>query len=302
MIDVVEQIIQHEELFSENEDVHFDPLGGGLSSHAYKVRTSEDKMYFLRISSPQYKHLDLDLAQEFQALSLASERRVAPKPLSCNEEIGYLILEYLPSEKVTIQELRNTENLARLFEKLRKVHQFGTVARQCDVYYLIERYVIGAREFGVPVPSEFDGLLERMREIQQSRVESAKTRCFCHNDLYEINVIKSEQEYYLIDWELCGIGDIYFDLAILPSIYHYTEEEEVQLLEAYFGEGEVGDEHMAVLQDIKYVNIVREAAWAFFYSGLDVQFETHTFDYAGHAARTVEKLITGENSLKIQIH
>jgi thiamine kinase-like enzyme len=286
-------------LFLGNEGVQIEPLEGGLASHSYKICT-DDKEYVLRINSPQYKHLNLDLALEFQALSLASAQQIAPRPLSYDKGVGYLILEYLPSEKVSIQEFRNPENLARLFEKLGRVHQFQTVDRECNAYYLIERYIAGARQAGVSVPLEFDGFLKRMRNIQQSRAENVdQTNCFCHNDLYPINILKYEQEYYLIDWELCGIGDIYFDLAIFPSIYQYTNDEERQLLEAYFGEGEVGEEHLAVLQDIKYVNVVREAAWAYYYSGLDIRFGTHTFDYAGHAARTVEKLIAGENSLGI---
>jgi thiamine kinase-like enzyme len=299
MIDVVEKIVQREKLFCGDGDIRIEPLAGGLVNHAYKISTDSAE-YFLRISSAQYKHLNLDLAQEFQALSLASAQRIAPKALSYDEGIGYLVLEYLPSEKVNIQEFRNPENLARLFEKLQRVHQFKTVDRRCNAYYLIERYIAGARQAGVSVAAEFDGFLKRMREIEQSRAENVEeTHCFCHNDLYTINVLKSGQEYYLIDWELCGVGDIYFDLAIFPSIYRYTQDQEVQLLEAYFGKGKVGEEHLVALQDLKYVNVVREAAWAYFYSGLGIQFETHAFDYAGHAARTVEKLIAGENSLGI---
>ena len=297
MIDTVQEIIQRDNLFLGNRGVQIEPLEGGLANHAYKIST-DGKEYVLRINSPQYKHLDLDLALEFRALSLASAQQIAPTPLSYDKGVGYLILEYLPSEKVGIQEFRNPENLARLFEKLRRVHQFRTVDRKCNVYYLIDRYIVGARETGVSVPLEFDGFLKRIRNIQQGRAENMdQTHCFCHNDLYPINILKHGHEYYLIDWELCGIGDIYFDLAIFPSIYQYTSDEEMKLLEAYFGEGEVGEEHLVVLQDIKYVNVVREAAWAYFYSGLDIRFETHTFDYAGHAARTVAKLIAGENSL-----
>lgn len=294
MKDIVDKIIQQEPLFCAHVDIQIEPLEGGLVNHAYKI-TTNNKEYFLRINSAQYQHLNLNLPQEFQALSLASTKQIAPKPLTYNEKTGYLITEFLPSEKVEIQEFRNIDNLAKLFEKLRQVHQIQTVTRKCNAYNLIERYIIGARESGVPIPVGFDSLLNRMREIEQSRAEEAHH--FCHNDLYPLNILKSGQEYYIIDWELCGVGDIYFDLAIFPSIYHYTITEERQLLEAYFGVGEVGEEHLSILQDLKYVNVLREAAWAYYYSGLNIQFETHAFDFAGHAARTVEMLMTGENSL-----
>ena len=189
MIHVVEEIIQREKLFCGNDGVRIEPLEGGLASHAYKISTG-NKEYFLRINSPQYKHLHLDLAREFQALSLAGAQQIAPKPLSYDKEIGYLILEYLPGEKADIQEFRNAQNLARLFEKLGRVHQFRTVDRRCNAYYLIERYVTGAREAGVSVPFEFNGFLERMREIERSRAENIEqTHCFCHNDLYTINIL-----------------------------------------------------------------------------------------------------------------
>jgi thiamine kinase-like enzyme len=296
MENFVDKVVRHESLFCDNNVLQIEPLGGGFVNRAYKI-TTDHKTYFLRINSAQYQHLNLNLSQEFQALSLANTRQIVPKPLVYNEDMGYLLLEYLPSKKVEIQEFRDVDNLTKLFEKLRQIHQMQTVDRRCNAYHLIENYIIGARQAGVSIPVGFDGLLSRMREIEQNKAGEANR--FCHNDFYPLNILKSGQDYYIIDWELCGVGDIYFDLAIFPSIYRYTIEQEMQLLETYFGESKVGEEHLGILQDMKYVNVLREAAWAYYHSGLNIQFETHAFDYAGHAARTVDKLMTGENSLGI---
>jgi fructosamine-3-kinase len=64
MVDLVHEIVQQEKLFCGNRDVHIEPLEGGLVNHTYKIST-DNKAYFLRISSAQYKHLNLDLAREF---------------------------------------------------------------------------------------------------------------------------------------------------------------------------------------------------------------------------------------------
>ena len=295
----VEDIIQHDSVFRDAGDIHVEPVKGGFANHVFKIQT-ETKHYFLRINSEQHNYLRLDLKQEFQALSSAAVQQIAPVPIAYNTEKGYLLLEYIHCQPMTIHEFKDIANLKQLFVKLKKVHQIRGIQRICDAYHLIERYIEGARHRKVTIPSHFDEFLKQVSAIQHQRQRDlAYTQKFCHNDFYPFNIVKSHDDYVIVDWELCGIGDIFFDLAIFPSIYTYTEAEERALLHTYFDD-QNADRHFDILQQMKFVNVVREAAWAYFYTGLQVQFATHDFNYARHAEFVLGKLMEGKNSLELE--
>ena len=57
-----------------------------------------------------------------------------------------------------------------------------------------------------------------------------------HNDLLPANFLRDGERMQLIDWEYAGMGDRWFDLGNFAVNNELDDEQEAQLLEAYFGE------------------------------------------------------------------
>ncbi len=96
----------------------------------------------------------------------------------------------------------------------------------------------------------------------------------CHDDLLAGNLIQTEHEILLVDWEYAGIGHRYFDLGNLAVNNEFDEAAELRLLEAYFGEtldgGPTRDSRLAALRLYRLVSDAREAAWGVV-SGTDLR-------------------------------
>ncbi len=62
------------------------------------------------------------------------------------------------------------------------------------------------------------------------------TRVPCHNDSLIGNwVLREDGKLYLIDWEYSGMNEPMWDLSCLSIEANYSEENDDELLTAYFG-------------------------------------------------------------------
>jgi Ser/Thr protein kinase RdoA (MazF antagonist) len=157
-------------------------------------------------------------------------------------------------------------------------------------------YLDGARRLGVPMPDGLDGVLREVDAIEARAAARGDGAAYCHNDFYRFNVIADDGRVTLLDWELSGVGNVYFDLATPAFHEGWTPEEERVLLEAYFGEYD--DVHAAALHDFKYLNMVREVVWALLHAGLDaarpdVEHVNHSLDYAESARWFLGRILAG---------
>jgi thiamine kinase-like enzyme len=139
-------------------------------------------------------------------------------------------------------------------------------------------------------PDELKGFLERVEKIRAVR-SRASAETYCHNDYFTFNMIYDGQNLKVIDWELSGYGDCFFDLATLSYSNHFSVEEEKFLLGSYFGFFE--EEQLATLHDMKFVCMVREAAWGMLYSGLKLNAVNQPMDYYGFVLYVMKRLRQG---------
>lgn len=90
---------------------------------------------------------------------------------------------------------------------------------------------------------------------------------FCHNDIWQNNILYNGKDICIIDWEFCGYGDGFFDFAYIPYMTGFSYEEEQFMLKTYFGYFEM--ELWDILQQMKYLSRAVEAVWFFFHAGIE---------------------------------
>lgn len=96
-----------------------------------------------------------------------------------------------------------------------------------------------------------------------------------------------------IDWELSGIGDIYYDLATLFYAYDSADtlspDLQKYVLECYFGE--VRDENWTRLEGMKFMLMFYSAMWGLLQYGLQREGLVRIvngFDFKEYAETTFE--------------
>ncbi|MDR1668845.1 MAG: phosphotransferase family protein [Oscillospiraceae bacterium] len=284
----LEQILPEIALF-RGKEVTAAPLSGGLTNTTYKV-TAGGTPYVLRINGHQNDFLRLDRSEEAAATRKANALGIAPAVLEDSPE--YLITEFKPGRMLTRLKVHMPEFIRKIAAILRLAHTVTGVGRDCSPFYLAEQYLDGARRLGLEFP---DGLNACLREVERIQTRAARaagyTRRYCHNDVYTINILEHNGELCLIDWELSGMGSVFFDLATVSSVNHFSDEEDALLLEEYFGA--VEGEHTELLRDMKVMNMLREVAWALLHHAMQTKSPNPQFDYYKNAVRFLNRLKDG---------
>jgi thiamine kinase-like enzyme len=160
-------------------------------------------------------------------------------PVRFDAEAGVYLRRYVPGRAWSAEDLQNTRNLERLAELLRRVHALPPAGRKFKPLKAAGRY---ARQIGTAKAGNLFGQAATAYALAEPA-----TPALCHNDLFCGNVIESDDDgLALIDWEYAGIGDPFFDLAVVVRHHELAEAPARHFLGAYLGR-EVVEEDMARL-------------------------------------------------------
>jgi thiamine kinase-like enzyme len=274
----------------QGKTVTYEPLNGGLVNTTYKV-FADGMPYALRINGGQNDFLLLSREEEVKAIRKAHALGIGAEVIEGNAE--YLVTEFLPGRMVPWENARDPEVIVKVAGVLRKAHTMTGIDRACSPFHLIGRYIDGTRRLGVALPDGLDDALREMEAIEtRASRHAAYTDQYCHNDVYVINMIESDSgELRLIDWELSGVGSVFFDLATLSSINKYDGEQDRLLLESYFDRHE--DEFTELLRDMKVMNMLREISWALLHHAMEATSVNHNHDYYKSAVYFLNRLKDG---------
>jgi aminoglycoside phosphotransferase (APT) family kinase protein len=270
-----------------------EPLDGGYSNETYRVNGGPVDAV-LRLNGHQNDVLGLSRAGEAAAIRAAAGRGVAPQVLAAGED--YLLTALVPGALVTPEQTHEPRYIRELARVLAEVHGLDGMDRRCDPFWLVRTYLDGARRLGVSMPGGLDGVLREVEAIEARAAARGDRNAYCHNDFYRFNIIADDGRLTVLDWELSGVGNVYFDLATPAFHESYTPAEDRVLIEAYFGEFD--EKHAAALHDFKYLNMVREVAWGLLHAGLDAArpgatHVNHSLDYTESAMWFLGRLLAG---------
>jgi thiamine kinase-like enzyme len=292
MILNIDQIVSRE--WGKQMIAVVEPLNGGFTNQTYKVTVSEQK-FVVRINGNENKYLQLSRTSEVEVIRKMHEKRIAPKVYSKSMEDRYLITEFVRGRHLHKDDLKSQHTLKLLITSLNHIHSLEGINRECSPFTLVSGYLQGARELNVAFPADLTGILNKMDEIEKKRAQDRiYTKKFCHNDLHLFNMLFNDEKLTVIDWELSGYGDVFFDIASIALTNQFSIEEEKKFLSLYFGFYD--EEQFIILQEMKYMNMIREITWSFLHHGLnhDKNLENDYYQFALHV---IERLKQGYNYL-----
>ena len=171
--------------------------------------------------------------------------------------------------------------------KLRALHDSGTeLPKRFDPFRLYEDYAETARAHGARRCRR--GTTPRSprpgRSRRRSEGQPGHEPVPAHNDLLPGNFLRDADGMELIDWEYAGMGDRWFDLGNFAANNELNDDQEAQLLEAYFGEPP-DDRARATLKLFRFVSDFREGMWGTVQSVLSEV----DFDFRSYAQRHFER-------------
>lgn len=220
-------IVKTFEKYLETKDInitHCLRFLGGMSNYTYHVIVN-DKDYVIRIANKDGKEF-VNYPSEKLHLFLLEPFNVTSKTLFYDTESGNKISEYLPGHNLTTA--LDEADYNGVAKALRTLHALPIDGIDYDELSRFTRYekrvknelskkYLSLKTYWI---SEFNSHYARFNKV------------FTHGDAQRANIIKSGEEYILVDFEFAGMNDPYFDIASFGNI---DFNDSLTLLDYYLG-------------------------------------------------------------------
>jgi thiamine kinase-like enzyme len=262
-------------------------LEGGITNRNFRVNFGGTD-YVVRLPGKRTEVLGIDRTAECIANKAAAGLGIAPGVAAMFEEPSCLVTLFVQGREMTVDELREPEVLAEVARDLRKFHDSQTeLPTEFDSFRLVEEYAETGRAHDSEPPEGFDDALAAAHEIEKAvRGKPTHEPVPAHNDLLTANFLRDGGErIQLIDWEYAGMGDRWFDLGNFAVNNELDDDQEEQLLEAYFGEPP-DDRRRATLKLFRFMSDFREGMWGVVQTGVSEL----DFDFKGYAQKHFDRL------------
>jgi thiamine kinase-like enzyme len=262
-------------------------LEGGITNRNFRVNFGGTD-YVVRLPGKRTEILGIDRTAECIANKAAAGLGMAPGVAAMFEEPSCLVTHFVDGRELSVDELREPNTLAEVARDLRKFHDSGTeLPTDFDSFRLVEDYAESGRAHGSEPPEGYDDALDAAHRIEKVvRDQDDHQPVPSHNDLLTANFLRDGgNELQLIDWEYAGMGDRWFDLGNFAVNNELDDDQEAQLLEAYFGEP-ADAQRRATLKLFRFMSDFREAMWGVVQAGVSEL----DFDFREYAQKHFDRL------------
>lgn len=246
--------------FCEKRINSIEILPGGLTNSNYKV-TIDNVAYALRIAGDGTAEY-LNRPAEKHAAGIMSDLGINAGVIYYDEITGNQVCQYIHGKTLHIPDFKEDHYIkkaARVFKKYHSsgkefISEFNLIKETINYKNLLiqKNYAFydGAEQFE-----------QKIDEVKEVLAKNPPVLAPSHNDPLCENWLEDETNFYLIDWEYCGMNDPMFDLAALCLEAELTKEQETLLLTEYFG-GEITDKQYAGLVINKFLCDALWSYWA----------------------------------------
>lgn len=201
---------------------------GGLTNDNFKL-LYDNQPYFIRICRNDFSQRNL--LSELNILKKASNLDLCPYPVYFNKINGNMITHWINGIMPTEKQSNSRYIIKNLILKTKSLHQL-----EHDFYFNpfneIRNKIKICNEKNIILPVFFNTLLKKLCVIE-NELNQTPLLGLCHNDLNPSNILLTENNLYIIDYELSGINDVFFDLATIAWLLN--PESRKTLLIEYFG-------------------------------------------------------------------
>lgn len=263
-------------------DISVEMLSGGLTNQNFRVN-DKGKEYFVRygVDIPEHGVMRFNELAASRAAFLAG---ISPEVI--HAEPGIIVLDYIEGQPLTDKEVKDPVVLRKIIQLMLRCHYqlpkyYRGPALAFWVFQVVRDYIQTVQESNSHWKSELGKLSELSNQLEQQVGEVEMV--FGHNDLLAANFMQDKNKIWLIDWEYAGFNSPLFDLAGLASNNQLSAEQEMHMLQLYYGK-EVDSTLRRKYSAMKCASLLRETLWS-------MVSEIHSvidFDYAQYTQKNLD--------------
>jgi len=198
---------------------------GGMSNYTYHVKV-KNNYYVTRIIG-EGGEVFVNRIVEYAHLSMIDKLNITPPVVYFDTFSGFKITHYIKGQ-VLSQNLTSND-LQLVANTLHKLHSIDT--KGAYDYALFERLSYYQSLVKSNLSSQYYTLLNELTKLYETKYYQYK-KVFCHGDAQRSNIVISDNQAYLLDFEFAGLNDAYYDIASFGNI---NLDDALDLLAVYLG-------------------------------------------------------------------
>jgi thiamine kinase-like enzyme len=207
---------------------------GGLTNSNYKVLVGGETLV-LRLPGRGTGRF-IDRSTERANHEAAARAGFTPRSIFFDGKTGVKITKFLDGaialDPVSARDGPTAESVARL---LSRFHRSGIrFVNSFNVFQLARTYERVARNRFARFYPRYHSVRERVFALERPLDTEAPDPVACHNDLVPENILKTQENLTLIDWEYSGMNDPAWDLASFTLESGFDADADSAFLAAYF--------------------------------------------------------------------
>lgn len=210
---------------------------GGMTNHSYKITRADGREYLVRIPGEGTEEM-INRLDERKSTELGCKLGI-DSPLLYFGDDGRKVMRFIHDPQPMSEEvMRRRENLLQAAAIFHKLHNCGEdTGVRFEVFEMADLYEKIIRDGGVAFYDDYEKVKQTVMDIKAEVDKDGEApRVPCHNDSLVGNwVLDGDGKLYLIDWEYSGMNEAMWDLSCLSIEAEYTPENDVELLNAYYG-------------------------------------------------------------------
>ena len=210
---------------------------GGMTNHSYKITRNDGQEYLVRIPGEGTEQM-INRLDERKSTELACKLGI-DSPLLYFGDDGRKVMKFIHDPQLMNEEVMSRrENILQAAEIFHRLHTCGCdTGVRFEVFEMADLYEKIIREGGVAFYDDYENVKKTVMEIKAEVDAGGEAkRVPCHNDSLVGNwVLDGEGRLYLVDWEYSGMNEPMWDLSCLSIEIDYSQENDEELLRAYFG-------------------------------------------------------------------
>ena len=210
---------------------------GGMTNHSYKVTLNDGEKLLVRIPGEGTEEL-INRSDERKSTELACKLGIDSELLYFGDDGTKVMKFILDPQPMSEEVMRKPENLIQAAAIFHKLHTCGEdTGVRFEVFEMADLYEKIIRDGGVAFYDDYEQVKQTVMDIKSAvDANGIAPRVPCHNDSLVGNwVLDGNNKLYLIDWEYSGMNEAMWDLSCLSIECVYDEQNDDQLLEAYYG-------------------------------------------------------------------
>ncbi|SEO47199.1 phosphotransferase family protein [Aquisalimonas asiatica] len=193
------------------------PVRRAVDAVGALVQSADGDQWFVKAYYPDILAIQ-DLQPVADASAKAGDLGAAPRLLDAATEAGVLAFEYLDADWRwgRMDALSERSSLQAQMRLRKAIHAGPRFARERDIFEEIRFFTDRARQTGVPLPVDFDWLLDNIESFAPRLSSAREASVPAHGDGASSNVmVNGRGELRLIDFDVAGNDDPAHDLAAM---------------------------------------------------------------------------------------